>query len=381
MAPPLDIMVGPISVVAAKLLALGVGVYAVLTARHTLTAYQRHLEDRGSSLLATWVMIGLAILLWYEGARLLPAPFSVTVLVIYVMGITITLGWTAGNAARRLEKIKDDVARLVEEWAEKTLPEAQREAWMKRRFLELNPEQKRKTPHLMMGLFVAGYAFAGYFILLGITRVTPVDSLGMENLNNLQVFLDAGWIASGHIVAMTLLMGLLFLLLPVEMVRLQFPEMDYPFKGTIQGLMRERERGLFGAHYYISATLPMAILWLTEDPTGWDKTLFAVMAMLGVTVFADAASALFGVRYGRAKWPHNPNKSLVGTAGGGLVAFAVALPFVGLPVAIASALVFILVDVLAPVPFSVTDNILNPLALAAAYILLADHLAPWIPYY
>lgn len=381
MADPVGFLVGPVSEGAAKVLALGVGVYALLTARHTWTAFQKGLADRGSALLATWVMAGLTVLLWTEGALLLPAPFSLAVMGLYVGGITITLAYTLGDAEKTLLRWRDQVRRAVDEWAAKALPESQREAWLERRFWELDPEQRRKTPHLMMGLYLLAYTVLGYLILRGIHAAVPADQVVGENLHNLRAALDAGVLASGHMVGLTALLGLLFLLLPVEMVRLRFPQLGYPFKGTITSMMRDRERGLFGAHYYITATLPLAIMLVARDSTTWDTTLFAVLAMLGVTIFADTASALVGIRWGRRKWPHNPNKSYVGTFGGAAVAFAVAIAFVGFPVAVVSAVVFVIVDVLAPVPFSASDNILNPMALAATYIATEAWLAPWIPFY
>ncbi len=381
MVDPIGFTIGPVSQAAARLLALVVGTYALLTARHTWAAYQQRLPDRGSALMATWVMIGICVLLWVRGERLLPAPFSLVALAAFVIGIAITLGYTLGNMAKKFEEWRDEVRKIIEEWADKALPESQREAWLQNRFDQLHPEQKRKTPHLMMGLFVVAYVGLGYGILLGIAALIPADAAAGENLLNLRAALAGGIMPAGHMVAITALLAVLLLLLPVEMLRLQFPQMEYPFKGTITSMLRERERGLFGAHYYIAATLPMAVLFLTDDSTSWDVTLFAVIAMLGVSVFADAASAIFGIRWGKHKWPHSKGKSLEGTAGGCAVAFLVALPFVGVPVALVSALVFFIVDVLAPVPFSVSDNILNPLALAAAYILMQPHLAPLIPFF
>ncbi len=381
MVDPIGFTVGPVSQAAAKLLALAVATYALLTARYTLNAIQQRLPDRGSAVMATWVMVGLAILLWVHGERLLPAPFSLVVLAAFVIGIAITLGYTLGNMARRLEEWREDLRGLIEEWAEKALPESQREAWLQNRFAQLHPEQKRKTPHLMMGLFVVGYVGLGYAILRGIEALVPADAVVGENLSNLHAALSQGVMPAGHMVAITALLAVLLLLLPVEMLRLQFPQAAYPFKGTITSMLRERERGLFGAHYYIAATLPMAVLWLTDNDQSWDVTLFAVIAMLGVSVFADSASAIVGIRWGKHKWPHHRGKSIEGTVGGCVVALLVALPFVGVPVAIVSAVVFFIVDVLAPVPISVSDNILNPLALAAAYILLQDQLAPLIPFY
>ncbi len=381
MIEPLDFQPGIISLIAARALAVGIAVYALLTASHTLRGYRNRLEDRGSSLLATWIMVGLSVLMWTDGARLLPAPFSIVVIVAYSIGVTVTLTYSLSNAEKQFKKWREEITELFDEFAAKALPESQREAWFEKQWAHLHPEQKRKTPHLMMGLFVLVYVGLGRLILLGIERLIPEDLVAGENLHNFQVALDAGWLAASHMVALTILLCVLFLLLPVEMVRLRFPDLSYPFKGTITSMLREREAGLFGAHYYISATLPLAVLWLTADTSTWNTTLYAVLAMFGITVFADTASALVGIRWGKRKWPHHPGKSYAGTIGGSIVALLVALPFVGLPMAIVSALVFFLVDVLAPVPFSISDNILNPVALSAAYIVMQDHLAPLLPYY
>lgn len=381
MADPV-FLVGPVSLGAARVLALGVAAYAVATAGHTRRAYRKRLEDRGSSLLATFVMAGLAWLLWKEGASILPAPYSLVVLVLSMTGVVVTLGYTLSDAEKRLERLREHTRIALEEWADKLLPPERKEQWLEARIAELGEEERRKTPHLLMGLFIAGYLFLGGIILRGALRlVRDPNALSPEILHNLRVPLDAGLLAAGHIVSLTLLLGLLFLLLPVEMVRLRFPQLGYPFKGTITSLMREREQGLFGAHYYIAATLPLSVMLLTRDPAGWETSLYAVVAVLVVSIFGDSASAIFGRRYGRRKWPHNRNKSFVGTAAGTLVSVVLALPFVGVVGAIACGVVFLLVDVLAPVPFSASDNILNPLALAAALLAIQDHLDPWLPYY
>jgi dolichol kinase len=164
-------------------------------------------------------------------------------------------------------------------------------------------------------------------------------------------------------------------------MRLRFPETGYPFKALILNNLRAKESGLFGAHYYILAALALAALWLTRDPASWPHAIPAVIAVIAVTVFADSASALVGVRWGRMRWPHNHGKTLVGTAGGTFVAFAVALPFVGPIAAAAAGIAFMVVDIAAPVPVPVSDNLLNPIVLAATFTLLGPWLAPLIPFY
>ncbi len=380
--PPVAFQVGNLSEAAVLLLAGGTAAYAALTGVYAWRAFRVRLEDRWSAALATLVMGGLAALLWSDGARLLPAPYSVALLAVYVGAVLVTLTWTLGRYQDKVEVFKREFGRRLDAILHDVLPE-ERHAELRRlqeRF-QLDPEGRRKTPHLMMGVFLLFYTAVGYPVLRGISALTERSGAGGEMAENLRATVQAGWLASGHLFSLFALFLILFAILPTELLRLRYPELSYPFKAIILTRLRPREAGLFGAHYYIAATTPLAVLWLTRDAARWDVTVPAVLAVVAVSVFADAASALVGIRFGRAKWFHNPRKSYAGSAGGVAVAFLVALPFVGLPMAVASAVVFLVVDALAPVPVSVSDNILNPLALAACYTVGRGLLDPLIPYY
>jgi dolichol kinase len=249
----------------------------------------------------------------------------------------------------------------------------------------MDPEQRRKTPHLLMGLFLPLYLAVGSLMLKGLwelSRKGPVlDREAFANLYAATHTADGPWLVAGQTVGLFGLLLLLYCILPTELLRLRYPELSYPFKAIITSRLRKREKGLFGAHYYLAATTPLAALWLTRDPAHWDVTIYAVLAIISVSVFADAASALVGIRFGKRKWFHNPGKSYLGSAGGTVVAFALVLPLVGLPMAVVTAAVFLIVDILAPVPFPVSDNILNPLVLGAVYVAMQGHLDPLLPYY
>lgn len=381
---PIPFHIGTVSQAAAYALAGLTAVYALGTARFARRAFRAGLEDRWSAALATGVMAATAVLLWTHGATLLPAPFSVGVLGMAVAGVVITLTYTYGRYQERIDRFRNEFGARLQGLLEARLPEERlaelRRVQEKWRF---GPEERRKAPHLMMGLFLLAYVGLGQLVLRGVWELAyggPGD-VGGEGITNLYLASHSGVLPAGHLFALFALLSLLYLLFPVEMLRLQYPELSYPFKEVIMSRLREKERGLFGAHYYIAATLPLAVMWLTLGPRDWDVTIFAVIALLLVTVFADTASALIGRRFGRRKWPHNSNKSYVGTAGGTLVAFVVALPFVGLPVAVVSCAVFLAVDLLAPVPFPASDNLLNPLGLAFAYWTMQPWLAPMVPYY
>jgi len=359
--------------------------YAVLTALYAARAFRHRLEDRWSATVAALTMAALGVLLARDGPAVLPAPFAVALVSILFGAIVLTLTYTLGRYHQVVERFRRMFGDELDQLLAKSLPEERYAEWQRlKQAFALDPEQRRKTPHLMLGLIIPLYGAAGYLLLRGLWAMRGGLALAGEGTHNLYVASHAAvgrWLAAGQVVGLLGLLGILFCIVPTELLRLRYPELSYPFKAVITSRLRRRERGLFGAHYYISASMALVGLWLTRDPTHWDVTVFAVLAVLAVAVFADAASALVGIRWGSAKWFHNPAKSYAGSLGGVVVAFLVALPFVGVPMALASAAVFLAVDVAAPVPIAVSDNLLNPLALAWVYTIGQGSLHPWLPYY
>jgi dolichol kinase len=380
----LEFQAGSVGVGAARALAACIAAYAVATGWYGFKAHVRRLPDRGSAILASLVMAALALLMWQRGANLVPVPFSIWLLVVFLVGIAVTLTWTLARYQEKVDKFREFFGARMQALLEDVLPgERQAELRRLRERWRLGTEERRKAPHLMMGLIVAAQLGLGWLILRGLWDLTygGAGSDAGVGIRNLDAVAHGPVLAGGHMFAVFCLLALVLLIFPNEMLRLKYPELSYPFKTTILRSLREKEKTLFGAHYYIVATLPLAVLWLARNPVDWPVTVPAAIAVVAVTVFADSASALVGIRFGRRKWFHNPDKSYMGSAGGMLVALAVALPFVGLPVAILTALVFLLVDVAAPVPVAISDNLLNPLALAGLYALALPWLQPLIPYY
>lgn len=389
---PVQFVVGPVSRAAAAVLAGGTLGYALLTGFYAVRAFRAQLEDRWSAAMCTLVMVALAWILFEDGAELLPAPFSVALVALFCVSIAITLTYTLGRYQERIERFTEKFGKRLTALLADVVPEERQAEWARvRAAFSATPEERRKAPHLAMGLFLPIYGLLGYLVLravwtLGYGGVPPTGdgTLAGEGIHNLYVATHAAtgtWLVPGQMLGLFCLLGLLYLLVPTELLRLRYPELSYPFKTIILSRLRRRERGLFGAHYYMAAAMPLAALWVTRDLSRWDVTIPAFLAIVGVSVFADSASALIGIRFGRRKWFHNPGKSYIGSFGGTVVAFLVALPFVGLPVAAVTAAVFLLLDIWAPVPFPISDNLLNPVALALAYGVLVDDLAPWFPYY
>jgi dolichol kinase len=355
--PAIPFSPGPWSVASARLLAVGTLLYAFACSLHARRALRLRLADRWSTLGTSLTLGALAVALWAWGAALLPAPFSTALALLLVGGLVFTLLFTALRLQRLVERLKHALP----------VPPV----------TMLDLEARRKVPHLLLGLGLLLYAGAGHFILAGAARLHSL--VAGPPPTNLAAARDAAWLWGGHVVALWALLAVLYLLLPVELVRLRFPDADYPWKRIILPRLRSMEGDLMGAHIHISAALCLVYVVLGRDLAQWPRTVPASLAVLAVSVFADSASALFGRRWGRAKWVHNAGKSYVGSAGGTLVAVLVALPFVGVWGALAAALVFLLMDVVGPVPLPVSDNLLNPLGLAALFLAFPDLVQPLLP--
>ncbi len=369
------------SIVAARTLAVVVALYGALIASFAWRAMRARLEDRWSAASAAIVLAVAAYLLW-DAAAIFPAPFSVWTLIAFLGGAVFTLTYTLGRYQELIDEFRESFGHRMNAILADTVPE-QRLARLRdlRERFQWSHEERRKMPHLLMGIFLVLYVAVGHFIVRGAwITLYGGEATGGPSLH-LQEAATGPWLVAGHYISQFALWLIFAVLVPVELLRLRYPELSYPFKQVILSRLREKEAALFGAHVYITATLPLAILWLNREPSSWAVTIPAVMAVFGVTVFADAASAIVGKRYGRRKWWHNDNKSLVGTSAGALVAFVVAWPFTGTIMAIVAAAVFVIVDVGAPKPIPVTDNILNPVALALAFDVGQRFLAPVIPFY
>lgn len=356
-----EFTIGPWSLVSARLLAVGVLAYAVAAGFTARRGFAERRPDRLSTLGTTATLACLAVLLWVVGPRALPAPFGPALLLVLVSSAVFSLVYTALQLQRLVDRLRD------------ALPPA---------LVTVGPkdeEVRRKTPHLLMGFILAAYAGVGHFILLGLSQIGLGDP--GEPRSNLLAAVAEPWPVSGHLVALWWVLFLLLALLPVELIRLRTPDAPFPFKRTILSRLRSREEGLMGAHIHMTAALATAWLLVAADPDKWRTGIPACLAILAVTVFADSASALAGKRWGRRKWFHNPDKSWLGSAAGTAVAFLVCLPLLGAPVAVLAAALFLLVDLLAPVPFPLSDNLLNPLGLAAVLVAAQGHIDPLLPWF
>lgn len=360
MAGP-ELAIGSASILSCALLAAATGAYALASTAHTMVAFRKGYPDRWSAATSTVALASLAWALWSWGPTQIPAPLAPALLGVLVAGAILAPAFMVWGLQRNLDGLQARVP-----------------TWMRLRLPILGAEDRRKVPHLLMGLNLLVFLFLGHFMLLALSWFGPSDPSPGEGWGNVARLAEGSWLAAGQVMGAWFLLFLLYVLLPVELLRLRFPARDYPFRRIIESRLREREQGLFGAHLYIAVGAGLAIVLLGRDPWLWPVTVPAAMAVLAVTVFADAASALVGIRWGRRRWFHNPGKTYVGTAGGALVALVLAIPLVGPLAGVLAAVLFVTIDALAPKPIPISDNLLNPILLAALFWVLRNQLSPML---
>ncbi len=336
----------------------GYGLAAILVAWR---GFRRGLADRWSTLVCGVALLACALAVLRWGAAIVPAPFGTLAVVALAFGVSYAVLFVALRLQEAIDRSRTMVERLF------VVPRP-----------DLPHEERRKLPHLAMGVNALLYVGGGHAVLVLAAFAAPAPPYHPETWGNLIVARDAPWHLGGEAVLLCALLLLILILAPIELLRLAFPDLAYPWKRIIVPLLRTREAGLLGGHLHMAVGVALAALILARDPNDWDVAAYATMAVILVAVIADAVSALVGTRFGRSKWPHNANKSFAGSIGGTAAALLLAAPFVGWPLAAATAVWFLVVDVAAPVPIAISDNLLNPIGLAAIYTMLPGMIDPLV---
>jgi dolichol kinase len=164
----------------------------------------------------------------------------------------------------------------------------------------------------------------------------------------------------------------------------RLPRLHEPLQKILRATRREGEDFPFSPVLY---TFALVVIGVAHVAIGLPWTLaFAAFAILGL---GDAASALVGVAYGRTKLAWNRKKSWEGTAAGlvagflaGLVMASIPYVFAGVPVPpalLGVVLAGAAAGALAETIPRVEDNLVVPLAAAAAMYLLAAQVALPLP--
>jgi dolichol kinase len=109
------------------------------------------------------------------------------------------------------------------------------------------------------------------------------------------------------------------------------------------------ESKLFMAAYFGMVGMAIPILLLSKK--------VALASVLSLAL-GDPTATMVGLKYGRHRWPHNPGKSLEGSAAMGLVLFLLLLFFASPLVAVAAAVSVVLFE---SMPLAMSDNLIVPL--------------------
>ena len=115
----------------------------------------------------------------------------------------------------------------------------------------------------------------------------------------------------------------------IDHVRIVRPELNAWFLGKFEGMYRPAE---VMAYSGILWTLfgCWAVMGIFPDKP-------IVLSVLGFLIFGDAVAAIAGKRWGKRPWPHNPQKTMEGSAAFALVSTIWASLFLPFPVALISA--------------------------------------------
>ncbi|GAB4320838.1 MAG: hypothetical protein Kow0069_24920 [Promethearchaeota archaeon] len=239
----------------------------------------------------------------------------------------------------------------------------------------LRAEATRKSLHVLALLFLIPYSLSNFvFHYIWNYVYPPMAALsGPGNTANVQVIASNPSMLVAHAMLVFILLCTFTIQADAEIVRLTWPNVNFPLRKTLHRNKRRSEVDGFAAHVYMSPAVLLGLLLLTWSPRWTELAAYCVVGVVLVTVFADMAAALVGRKWGNHKWRWLPNKSYEGSLAGMATSFACTVWFVGPLVAAVAALVFLFTDV----PLSkleLSDNWTTPLFLSLAFFLLL----PWV---
>ena len=124
-------------------------------------------------------------------------------------------------------------------------------------------------------------------------------------------------------------------------------------------VLRRTERRALASAPLTLALGALVALWLFPRPIG--------MACILTVAVADSAAAVIGSRWGRTFWPHNPRKTLLGSAAFLVSAFVCTTVY--LPVGESLALALI-ASALESLPLEEWDNFVTPVGAGLAFVAM-----------
>ena len=137
--------------------------------------------------------------------------------------------------------------------------------------------------------------------------------------------------------------------------------LSFPFNKVATSVLEEEESKSYGTYLYFTAGHMLAAFICPP------MVLFAI---LGTSSIADLMSSQIGIRYGSRRISWNSKKTWEGTIAGTITCCIITFFFMGIIWALIFAFVFMIIDIFTVKPIKASDNLLIPIGLGLAYILL-----------
>ena len=305
--------------------------------------YQNKWNDLLVIVLSMLVAIFLAIP--HEGSFLIPYPwnFFLVVFIGAYLLVHLVVGYFPSKETKEAERVYDQSG--------------------------LKKEGKRKLFHaLAFGYYIA-FLF-GPLIMIGITYIESPFLITEEYYA--MVFFLAYTMDSmrfGLSFLLFIFIGSFIVMIDAELVRLNWPNSNFPLKNTLKTVKREEEKNNLAAHpHMIMSWSFCAILFIYLAPD-MNSAAYFIFGMITICIFGDMMAALAGRALGRHNWSFFKKKSIEGTIIGFFSSLWAGWIFLGGFLAFLGALIFILTDIIFPKLIRISDNSLNPLLITLVFLI------------
>ncbi|MHA1339704.1 MAG: hypothetical protein ACTSRZ_06120 [Promethearchaeota archaeon] len=237
---------------------------------------------------------------------------------------------------------------------------------------------RRKLVHLISFLLIIFSAFAMINLFnqiypgiplsftLGYNSSNPNEKFFIFQLINEENSLD--YLPFGHLffIAVLLEFGLFFI--AIEASR-HLTKKYYPFSKLIYPFLRENETESISTVVFFLMALMFVAIVIPPLP---------FISIISISAIGDLAASQTGILFGKHKLPINDSKTWEGLIAGLIISFSLSIPWIGLTWTLIATFIFVLIDFFTEKPIPVTDNLLVPLAICFAFVLLNFAGIPYI---
>ncbi|MHA1149814.1 MAG: phosphatidate cytidylyltransferase [Promethearchaeota archaeon] len=225
----------------------------------------------------------------------------------------------------------------------------------------LRQEFKRKTIHLASSLYFLAFLF-GPLIMIGITYIKSPLIMTDEyytTIYNLAYIQDP--MRFGLSFFIFLMLGSFIVQMTTELLRLNWPKVNFPLRTTLITVQRRDESQSFAVHPHMTLTWGLCAILLLYFSPNVNTAAYTIFGVVMVAIFGDMYAALIGRKFGKHKWLFLPDKSIEGTLAGFIVSIIVGMVFMGFWISLIGGCIFIITDIFIPKIIQISDNLLTPL--------------------